>query len=266
MESFGDLRERRAVIIGGSGGIGRAVAARLAAAGAEVRIHGRDRHRVASTVAELRRIAPAQSPRSAAATQAQDGQAIRGAARELARAEDVVPLLDELLPESEQAPDILVVAFGPILYASLAETSLEQHRNMLELNYLLPIAATRRVLPGMIDHGYGRLVLFGGTATDHLRGARTIPAYTAAKVALGSFVRSQAMSLGGSGVTINAISPDRVHTEYLTDDHIRRYAPSMPEGRLIDPAEVAALADFLVRPEAASINGQVLTVDQGRRR
>lgn len=253
MESFADLRERRALIIGGSGGIGRAVAAHLAAAGAGVLVHGRDERRVAATVAELRRIA-------------RDADAIAGAARELARAEDIYPLLDELIPTEDDVPDILVVAFGPILYAALEESSIGDHRDMLELNYLLPLAAAGRILPGMVSRGYGRVILFGGTGTDHIRGARTIPAYTAAKVALGSYVRSQAMTLGGSGVTINAISPDRVQTEYLTDNHVRRYAPSMPEGRLIDPEEVAALAGFLVRPEAASINGQVLTVDQGRRR
>jgi NAD(P)-dependent dehydrogenase (short-subunit alcohol dehydrogenase family) len=121
-------------------------------------------------------------------------------------------------------------------------------------------------------------VVFGGSGTDRIKGFTTIPAYSAAKTALGSFVKSTAKTIAGEhkaarsgdslrlGVTINAVCPDYVATEYLTAAQVERYSPSMPLRRLIDPDEVARLVLFLTRPEAASINGQLISVDQGKQR
>jgi NAD(P)-dependent dehydrogenase (short-subunit alcohol dehydrogenase family) len=191
----------------------------------------------------------------------QQGRRAQGFAFEITSPEAFLPRATEHLPI-----DVLVVAFGPIAYQSLEAASLDDHRRMLELNYLLPVSLVNACLPGMIDRGYGRVVLFGGTATERIRGFRTIPAYSAAKTALGSFVKSTAKRLRTPGVTINAVCPDHVHTEYLTETEIQGYAQQMPYGRLIDVDEIAGMVTYLTTDAASSVNGQLLVLDQGRQR
>ncbi len=255
-QSKAPLTDHRALVIGGSGGIGKGVATALAQAGANVLVHGRRGSRVDATVRAIRdgggRAEPLVHEISA------DQPGMGGGA---SPAEGLITALP-----SPGSFDILVVAFGPILYRTFNETSLTDYRIMAELNYLVPIALVQACAPGMIDRGFGRIILFGGTATDRIKGFATIPAYSAAKTALGSFVKSAARHLRGTGVTINALCPDHVHTEYLTEGEIQGYSQQMPNGRLVTVEEVVSLVSYLMTPQAASINGQLLVVDQGRQR
>ncbi len=248
-----------ALVVGGSGGIGRAVSYALADAGIAVHVHGLHNDRVHAALETIR----------------SRGGTAEGTTQQIETADDILPLMRRL-HEQGVPPTILVVAFGPIEYASLATSSLDLHRRMMELNYVLPAALIRESLPAMERRGFGRIVLFGGSATDRIQGFTTIPAYSAAKTALGSLVKSTAKAVakknretGNSAqldVTINAICPDYVHTEYLTGAEVERYAHAMPLKRLVTPQEIADLAVFLTRPAAASISGELLRVDQGKQR
>ncbi|MFP4484740.1 MAG: SDR family NAD(P)-dependent oxidoreductase [Spirochaetaceae bacterium] len=255
-KSTASLSGYRALVVGGSGGIGRGVSTALASAGADVLVHGRRRSRVDATVRAIRAGGGRAEPLVHEISAAQPGSG-----RESSPAEGLI----EALPAPPRF-DILVAAFGPILYRDFNETSLTDYRRMAELNYLLPVALVQACAPAMIDRGFGRIVLFGGTATARIKGFTTIPAYSAAKTALGSFVKSAARNFRGSGVTINALCPDHVHTEYLTEQEIQGYSHQMPYGRLVTVEEVVSLVSYLMTPQAASINGQLLVVDQGRQR
>ncbi len=239
------LVDKQALIVGGSGGVGRAVSTALAALGAEVFVHGRTQRKVDAVVSEL----------------TEQGHRAQGFAFEITSPEAFLPRATEHLPI-----DVLVVAFGPIAYQRMEEATLDDHRRMFELNYLLPVSLVNACLPGMIDRGYGRVVLFGGTATERIRGFKTIPAYSAAKTALGSFIKSTAKRVRTPGVTINALCPDHVHTEYLTETEVQGYAQQMPYGRLIDVDEIAGMVTYLMTAAASSVHGQLLVLDQGRQR
>jgi NAD(P)-dependent dehydrogenase (short-subunit alcohol dehydrogenase family) len=113
----------------------------------------------------------------------------------------------------------------------------------------------------MINNGWGRILLFGGTNTDTIRGFSTTAAYSAAKTALGVLAKSVAKSAGSHGVSCNVLCPGLTDTEY-GDAEARAYNRSRsPGGKALDPVEIARLAaDILENPQ---VNGAIIPVDKG---
>jgi 3-oxoacyl-[acyl-carrier protein] reductase len=232
---------RQALVIGGSGGIGSAVAVRLGALGARVMVHGgSSQERLDRTLALIREaggqgegfLCPADIPGAAE--------------RILAR----VP-----------PPDILVCAWGPFKRASLGELGPEDWRYLVQNNLIFPGILVSLVLCDMVNNGWGRILLFGGTNTDTIRGFSTTAAYSAAKTALGVLAKSVAKSAGSYGISCNVLCPGLTDTEY-TDTTVRSYNQSRsPGGRALEPVEIARFAvDILENPR---INGAIIPVDKG---
>ena len=230
-------------MIGATGGIGRHVALALAEPGMEVVVHGRSHdERLEALLEELR---------------------VRGARAEavirmVERAEDIIEEVDRLLPV-----DFLVVSLGPMMKASVEETDSEAWRRMSELNFVMPAALVGRCLPSMKERNFGRILLFGGTATDRIRGFRSIAAYAAAKTALGSVVKSVARQTSDYDICINALCPGYVDTEYYNDAERRSAERAAPGGVMMDPAEVAETAAFLLRRGNRSLTGALVPMDGG---
>jgi NAD(P)-dependent dehydrogenase (short-subunit alcohol dehydrogenase family) len=113
----------------------------------------------------------------------------------------------------------------------------------------------------MMRRKWGRILLFGGTNTDTIRGFTTTAAYSAAKTALGVLAKSAAKSAGSQGVTCNVICPGLTDTEYL-DEAGRRYnRERSPGGKALEPEEIASLAvEILANPR---INGAIIPIDRG---
>lgn len=237
------LADCRALILGGSGGIGRSVSYSLADEGAHVFVHGgQNRERLDRTVRYI---------------QTRGGRA-RGALLRLEQARDILPLLEKV-----GEIDILVVSFGPVLYASLSETDPAAWRRMTELNLVLPGLLVSRYLPRMIKAGWGRIVLFAGPRGDRQAGFRETAAYSAAKAGVVSLCRSAALQTGGANVSVNAIAPGYIDTEYLSSEDRARCRERSPRRSLIPPERVARLVHHLVCAEEPDINGAVIPVDQG---
>ena len=113
----------------------------------------------------------------------------------------------------------------------------------------------------MIDRRWGRILLFGGTNTDTVRGFTSTAAYSAAKTALGVIAKSVAKAAGAYGVTCNVVCPGLTDTEYTTGELLKYNREKSPGGRPLNPNQVAKAALAVI--SNPSINGAILTVDDG---
>ncbi|TCZ58695.1 SDR family NAD(P)-dependent oxidoreductase [Roseicella aquatilis] len=238
------LAGKRALVTGGGSGIGLACARALSGAGAAVTVLGR-------------REAPLRAAVAA------------GAARDAIIADIAGPLPP--LPPC----DLLLHAAGAAESAPFLDSDEALWQRMLSVNLLGAAAVMRAVLPGMLAAGEGRIVAIASTAA--LKGYAYVTAYTAAKHGLLGLVRALAQEVAGRGVTVNAVCPGFAETP-MTEASIARIvaktgrgeaearaalARHNPQGRLVQPEEVAAAALFLCLPGAAAVNGAAIPVAGG---
>ena len=239
MAEFCSLAGRRALVTGGSRGIGRAIAAELARAGAEVVIGyntgGGEADAVAKEV-------------GGSALQA-DVSSAEGARR---------------LVEEAGELDILVNNAGVTRDGLLARMSDEEWREVIETNLSSVFYTCRAVTRPMMKRRSGAIVNVSSVVGVHGNPGQTN--YGAAKAGIIGFTKSLARELGSRGVRANVVAPGYVKTR-LTDAIPEELQGVMlantPLGRLGDPEDVAGAVRFLCSDEASFITGEVLLVDGG---
>jgi NAD(P)-dependent dehydrogenase (short-subunit alcohol dehydrogenase family) len=176
--------------------------------------------------------------------------------------------------EEEWGPvEILVVNAGASMSAPLVRTSDEDWQRMLDLNLTAPFRCLRRALPAMTAAGFGRAVVIASVAGK--AGSARIAAYTASKHGVVGLVRTAAMEVARSGVTVNAVCPGYVDTP-MTDQSVATIAAGtgrssdearailenmQPIGRLVTVGEVASAVMLCV--DNAAVNGQGINFDGG---
>ncbi|MGH8997915.1 MAG: SDR family NAD(P)-dependent oxidoreductase [Acidimicrobiia bacterium] len=244
------MSERLAVVTGGSGGIGRAVAARFLASRHRVLLCGRNPDALKEAAAEL-------------------GGDVETAAFDVTDEAAV----DEHLRSREV--DVLVVNAGYANSARLDRLTMAAWTEMLDVHATGAMLCTRAVIGGMVGRDRGRIVTVASIAG--LGGERYIAAYVAAKHAAIGVMRAAAAEVRGTGVTANAVCPSYVDTP-MTDTSVARIAgltgqdegdaraalvAMSPLGRLVTPTEVAAAVAYFASPEAGATNGQTLVIDGG---
>jgi 3-oxoacyl-[acyl-carrier protein] reductase len=234
------LRDRVALVTGASGGIGRAISLRLAEAGARLALHyssGADR---AETLLE----------------EIGNRGLIVGA--DLARPEAAGELVDAV-EEALGPVEVLVANAGMSRVQPLEDVSLDDWDTVIDVNLRAPFLLAQRVVPGMRERGFGR-VLFTSSVAAYVGGV-VGPHYAASKAGLLGLTRYLASRLSSHGVTVNAIAPALIEeTEMLPGDP-GELSKRIPVGRLGKPDEVADLALALLRN--SYVTNEAVLVDGG---
>jgi NAD(P)-dependent dehydrogenase (short-subunit alcohol dehydrogenase family) len=248
----GRLERRVAVVTGAGQGIGKATALLFAKEGAAVGVLDVNAENAERTAAEIR----AAGGRALAlpCSVADAGQVDRAMAT----------------AERELGPiDVLSNVAGIYgRHMPTRELPLDEWRHVLDVNLTGPFLCSKRVLRGMIDRRWGRIV---NVASGHaLSGRPNVAPYSASKTAVIGFTKALALEVGRSGVTVNAIMPGVTDTAMPRENdpegkRLPILAEQNPMGRIGRPEDIANAMAFLASEDAGYITGQTIAVNGGVR-
>lgn len=233
---------KRALVVGGSGGIGRWLSKILAERGASVFIQGAHESKVAGLVEEIKRA----------------GGTAEGCAHDIESASEFCAFL-----EGYGDFDIVISAYGPFLQKPLTQYSPQDWEHLVGHNLALPGALASLFLPGMLHRNFGRFLFFGGTRTDALLTYKTNAAYASAKAGLNVLVKSLAAEGRDCNVASLLVCPGLVDSEYLDTAAREALCAKAPGGKLIPARTVAETALNLLDADPCATSGAIVSLDSG---
>jgi 3-oxoacyl-[acyl-carrier protein] reductase len=256
-----NLSGRRAVVCGGSAGIGRACAVELAALGASVVVGARSAEKLVGVVAALPRVAPGLTHEAWVVDLSDSSSASASLA---AMVEKTGPV------------HILINNTGGPPAGRVVDLGVEAFRAGFESLLATPHALSRVVLPGMKVAGYGRIVNI--TSTSVKQPIANLAVSNAIRAATANWAKTLSQEVAAWGVTVNNVLPGYTDTERLNEifemrakkagtgvEEARRgVIADIPMGRLGRAEEIAAAVAFLASPAAGYVSGINLPVDGGR--
>jgi 3-oxoacyl-[acyl-carrier protein] reductase len=251
------FKDKRALVIGGTGGIGRAIALGLAEKGAILTVTGGNSpERLSSTLAEL----------NAAPDGASAGHS--GFLCRIGGTDGLPPAKAASLILEKTTCDILVIAWGPYKRVSLEDTSPQDWQTLTENNLIFPGILVSSTLNSMIQKKWGRILLMGGTKTAEIRGFLSTAAYSAAKTALGVLAKSAVKTVKNAekdgdplDITCNVLCPGLTDTEYTTEKEQEYNKKHSLGGKPLTPQEIANCALAILNNPA--FNGIIISADRG---
>jgi 3-oxoacyl-[acyl-carrier protein] reductase len=250
------LDGRVAVVTGGAGGLGLAIASELAAWGASLAVCDTDEAALAALPTAL----PVGVDR------------LLGHHADVRDADAVAAFLAAVDARFGRV-DVLVNVPGGTFVAPFQDTRRKGWRTLIDLNFTHVLEVTHQVVPRMRAAGGGSIV--NVTSSEAHRGAPEIAVYAAMKAAVAHFSRCLALELGADGIRVNCVAPDQVPTpngvrvgafpaDHASDPQLRRSnAVTVPLGRMGRPEEVAAAVAFLASDLSSYVTGTDVLVDGG---
>lgn len=271
---MGMLKGRVALVTGGASGMGQAMALALAEAGADIAL-GSLLGGGAKVAGEISNLPTRDALDAAQAEVAALGVQCLAAELDVSSDDSCEAFCQQVIARFGHV-DILAHAAGITAEAKLVGHADPVWHRVIDVNLNGTYRMVRRILPGMIARDWGRIVLIASTAASV--GAPTSGAYCASKAGVVGLMRCVALEGAPHGVTCNSISPTWVNTqfgrEWMDDiarkqegrqgeEYIADAEAANPQGRLIEPSEIGALARYLCSDQAAGMTMQDLTVSAG---
>jgi 3-oxoacyl-[acyl-carrier protein] reductase len=242
------LRDRVAVVTGGSRGIGRGIALRLAQEGARVAVAYRANKAAAQMALRQMQAAGA------------DCVAVETDVSQTGRAEQLI----KTVADRYGRVDVLVNKVGDFRWGTLAESSPEEWKSIFDSNVITVFHMCRAALPVMRRGRWGRIINLGAVGAERAFGQAKISAYAAAKAAVVAMSRSLALEEAKNGITVNVVNPSSIDEKDLTLEEARKLKDARyPIGRPPTVDDVAAAVAFFASEEAEYVTGQVVNVSGG---
>ncbi|HEX2555242.1 MAG TPA: SDR family NAD(P)-dependent oxidoreductase [Microvirga sp.] len=237
-----DLQGRTAVVTGGAQGIGRAVVERFVASGAQVEIWDVDGALASEAAREI-------------------GSQVTGRGVDVTDADAVAAAAG-----AHDRIDILVTSAGIAgRNAKTWEYPLDEWARVMRINVDGTFHCCRAVVPTMLRHGYGRIVMVASIAGKE--GNPNASAYSASKAAVIGLTKSLGKELASHDIAVNCITPAAARTrifEQITQEHIDFMLSKIPRGRFLETKEVANMVAWLSSAENSFTTGAVFDLSGGR--
>ena len=242
------LRNRVALVTGGSRGIGKGIAIRLAKEGASIAIAYRSNKGAAQLA--LRQLQALGA----------DCVAVETDISHTGRAEQLI----RTVVDRYGRIDVLVNNVGDFKWGTLAESSIEDWENIFNSNLMTVMQMSRAALPPMRRGRWGRIINLGAVGAERAFGQAKISAYAAAKAAVVALSRSLALEEAKNGITVNVVNPSSMDEKDLSLEEARKIRDArFPIGRPPTVEDIASAVAYFASEESEYVTGQVLNVSGG---